>query len=133
MDNYLAVARFWQARGLQVVFGGGPADLTALEPARAAGFTVLAGVPRMTDAGLMKLSSLVVGGDTGFLHLAVALGKRVVMLMNSVGPGSAVPFGHPDWVIAPPGGRTLTTVAVEEVLQATAAALDACPLGQEAM
>ena len=30
----------------------------------------------MTDAGLMKLSSVIVGGDTGFLHLAVALGKR---------------------------------------------------------
>src|SRR5205823_5653620 len=101
LEKYLALARFWRARGVQVLFGGGPADPPALEPARAAGFVVLAGVPRMTDAGVMKLSSVVVGGDTGFLHLAVALGKRIVMLMKPAGPGSAVPFGHPDWVVAP--------------------------------
>jgi ADP-heptose:LPS heptosyltransferase len=82
---------------------------------------------------LIKVSTVVVGGDTGFLHLAVAMGKRVVMLMNSVGPGSAVPLGRPEWVITPHGSRTLATVPVEEVIKATAAALDACPLGQEAM
>ena len=67
----VALAGYWRARGWQVVFGGGPGDLTALEPARAEGFTVLAGQPRMTAAGLIKLSTVVVGGDTGFLHLAV--------------------------------------------------------------
>jgi ADP-heptose:LPS heptosyltransferase len=45
----------------------------------------------------MKLSSLILGGDyTGALHLAVAMGKRVVMIRDSVAPGSPYPFQHPD-------------------------------------
>jgi ADP-heptose:LPS heptosyltransferase len=123
LEKYLAVARFWQARGVQILFGGGPADAPSLEPARTAGFVVVAGVPLMTAAGLMKLSSVVIGGDTGFLHLAVALGKRVVMLLNSGGPGSASPFGHADWAVAPPGGLPLARIETEAILQATASAL----------
>ncbi len=130
LEKYLAVARFWRARGVQILFGGGPADTSALEPARAADFVVLAGVPRMTAAGLMKLSSVIVGGDTGFLHLAVALGKRVVMLMKPAGPGSAVPFGHPDWVVAPRDDFSLASVEEEAVIRAAALALEqgeVCP------
>ena len=132
LEKYLALARFWRARAVQVLFGGGPADALALEPARAAGFVVLAGVPRMTYAGLMKLSSVIVGGDTGFLHLAVALGKRVVMLMKPAGPGSAVPFGHPDWVVAPQDDLPLACVEEEAVIQAAALALEQGEVCQQA-
>ena len=95
----LAVARHWHARGVQILFGGGPAERAALEPVRQAGFPVSAGVPLLVTGGLMKLSSLILGGDTGALHLAVAMGKRVVMIRNSVAPGSPYPFQHPDWAV----------------------------------
>jgi ADP-heptose:LPS heptosyltransferase len=70
----------------------------------------------------MRLSTLIVGGDTGFLHLAVALGKRVVMLMVNQKPGHAVPFRHPDWVVVPQNGSPLTTVALEKLIAITEAA-----------
>ena len=133
LEKYLALARFWRARAVQVLFGGGPADAPALEAARAEGFVVLAGLPRMTDAGLMKLSSVIVGGDTGFLHLAVALGKRVVMLMKPAGPGSAVPFGHPDWVVAPRDDLPLASVQEEAVIQAVALAQEQNEVWQQAV
>ena len=82
--------------------GGGPGDRAALEPARAAGFTVSAGVPLLVTGGLMQLSTLVLGGDTGMPHLAVAQGKRVLMLLHQDTPGSPVPFQHSDWVVVAP-------------------------------
>jgi ADP-heptose:LPS heptosyltransferase len=120
MESYLALANHWRTRVVQVVFAGGPANLAALEPAQRAGFVVAAGLPTLTVAGLMKLSTLIVGGDTGFLHLAVALGKRVLMLMRMSGAGSPIPYGHPDWVMAPPGGSPMDAIGLEEVVRASA-------------
>ena len=125
LDRQLAVARHWQQRGLQILFGGSPAERAALEPARQAGFPVAAGVPLLVTGGLMKLSTLIVGGDTGFLHLAVALDKRVLMLItNNTAPGKAVPFGHPDWTVVPASGRpVMEDIGLEQVLLASANAL----------
>ena len=133
LEKYLEVARFWQSRGAQVLFGGGPADVSVLEPARAEGFVVVAGVPRMMSAGLMKLSSVIAGGDTGFLHLAVAMGKRVVMLLKPAGPGSAIPFGHPDWVVAPRDDLALGAIEEEAVIRAVGDALEQCEVCQRAV
>lgn len=118
LEAWLVVARHWRSHGLQVLFGGGPAERTALEPARQAGYPVAAGAPLLVSAGLAGLCSLVAGGDTGLLHLAVAMGKRVVMLMPSLGPGSCHPYGHPDWVLTPPGGQPFAALAPEAVNQA---------------
>jgi ADP-heptose:LPS heptosyltransferase len=122
LENFLALARHWQARGWQVLFGGGPSDRTALEPARAAGFPVSAGVPLLVTAGLMKFSTLVAGGDTGLLHLAVALGKRVLMIMGSNTPGSTHPFGHPEWAVTPSKGKTVSEIQTASVIEASARA-----------
>ena len=122
LTNYLALANHWRARGVQVIIAGGPADQPLLAQARSLGFAVPAGHPRLADAGLMKLSTLIVGGDTGFMHLAVALGKRVVMLMNL---GGVEPFRHPEWVIAPKTGSPLAEVTPEQVIAVVGAALAA--------
>lgn len=122
LDRQLAVARHWQARGLQILFGGGPAERAALEPVRQAGFPVSAGVPLLVTGGLMKLSSLVLGGDTGALHLAVAMGKRVVMIRNSIAPGSPYPFQHPDWAVTPVIGRDVSSIETGAVIEACARA-----------
>ncbi len=123
LENYLALARHWQAKGWQVLFGGGPGDIAELEPARTAGFVVAAGVPLLVTGGLMQLSMLVVGGDTGALHLAVAEGKRVVMLMRYDWPGRPHPFRRPEWSLLPPVNKRMATITVEQVITACEAAL----------
>jgi ADP-heptose:LPS heptosyltransferase len=123
LERYLAAAGWWRHRGLQVLFGGGPADQTALEPARQAGFPASAGAPLLVTAGLMNLSTLILGGDTGLLHLAVAMDKRVVMIMGSSSPGSSHPFQHPNWTVTPANGQSLAAVATDAVNEACARAL----------
>ena len=119
LEKYLAVARHWRARGAQIIFGGGSGDLASLAPARTENFAVLAGVPLLVTAGLMELSTLVLGGDTGMLHLAVAQGKRALMLVSDLAPGRPILFQHRDRVIAAPDKRDLASIAVETVLAET--------------
>jgi ADP-heptose:LPS heptosyltransferase len=123
LEKFLTVALCWRDQGCQVIFGGGPRDLAALQPAVAAGFPVSAGSPLLVSAGLMKLSTLVLGADTGLLHLAVALGRRVVMLMGSREPGSTHPFQHPDWAVTPGRGKTVAEIETSRVRDAVAQAL----------
>ncbi len=115
LEKFLALARHFHSQGVQVILGGGPAERAALEPARAAGFTVSAGAPLLVTAGLMKLSTLVAGGDTGLLHLAVAMGRRAVMLMASAAPGKSHPFQHADWAITPPPGKMVLEISAAGV------------------
>jgi ADP-heptose:LPS heptosyltransferase len=118
LDRYLAVARYGREHGLQILFGGGPAERAALEPVCQADFPVSAGVPLLVTGGLMKLSSLILGGDTGALHLAVAMGKRVVMIRDSVTPGSPYPYQHPDWAVIPTNGRHVSSIETSAVIGA---------------
>ena len=122
LDKYLSLARHWRSQGLQIIFGGSAAEREALGPASQAGFPVSAGVPLLTTAGLMKLSTLVVGADTGVLHLAVAMGKRIIMVMNSTKPGSTHPFGHADWAVTPQNSQSVAGINVEAVIKASAQA-----------
>lgn len=122
LDRQLAVARHWQARGWQILFGGGPAERGALEPVRQAGYPVSAGVPLLVSGGLMKLSTLILGGDTGASHLAVAMDKRVVMTRGSIAPGSAYPYQHPDWAVTPTVGREVSGIETAAVIEACARA-----------
>jgi heptosyltransferase I len=118
LDRYCAVARHWRERARQVLFSGGPADRAALEPARAAGFPVSAGVPLLVSAGLAKLCALTLGGDTGLLHLAAAMGKRVAAIIPSTKPGNKYPFQHPEWAITPVAGVAISAIGTETVMAA---------------
>jgi ADP-heptose:LPS heptosyltransferase len=122
LENYLTLAEHWRARGFQIIFGGGPDDQPALESVRGLGHAISCGLPKLTDAALMNFSTLVIGGDTGFMHLAVALGKRVLMLvkLDDAGPP---PFGHADWVIHPDEGPALSQLSFERVLAEANSAL----------
>lgn len=123
LENFLKLAWHWHSQGLQVIFGGGPDDRAALESARAAGFPISAGVPLLVTGGLMKLSALVVGGDTGLLHLAVAVGRRVLMLMRSNVCSQTFPFQHPDWAVVAAAGEPVSSVEISTVIEATTQAL----------
>jgi ADP-heptose:LPS heptosyltransferase len=123
LENFLALARHWQAHGGQIIFGGGPADRARLRPALDAGFVVSAGVPLLVTGGLMKLSRFTVGGDTGALHLAVAMGRRVLMLMDTSWPGHPHPFRRPDWTLSPPPARPVAEIPVAAVIAACESAV----------
>ena len=123
LPKFLDLARHCRAQGIDVAFGGGPREAEALAPARAAGFPVAAGASLLLAAGLIKFSSVTVGGDTGLLHLGVALGQRVVMLMETRAPGSATPLGHEDWAIIPSAGTPVASIESKTVIQACDAAL----------
>lgn len=118
LENYLAVARHFDSRGVQVIFGGGPGERQRLQPAVAAGFVVAAGTSLLVSAGLAKLSTVVLGADTGLLHFAVAMGKRVVMLMRSNAPGNPHPYQHPDWAVTPSRGGETRGISVEKIVEA---------------
>ena len=120
LERYLAVARHWRSQGMQVIFGGGPADFVALAPARKEVFPVFAGTSLLVTGGLMQLSTLVLGGDTGMLHLAVAQGKRALMLVHNLSPGRPILYQRRDWVIAASEENRIDNVAVETVIEETA-------------
>lgn len=100
-------------------FCGGPTDLEALVPAKEAGFNVIAGKPLLVTAGLASLSTVVLGGDTGILHIATALQARVIMLFRShaSNPGAPIPYGRPDWVIDPSGCENLKAIPPDRVIK----------------
>lgn len=116
------LAAEWKRRGMQVLFGGGPAERPALAPIEQAGFTVAAGVPLLVAAGLTRLSTVVVGSNTGLLHLAVAAGARVVMLTDAPSLESCFPYQHVDWAVVPSAGRPVASLPVEVVSDACARA-----------
>jgi heptosyltransferase-1 len=130
LEKYLVLAKHWRAARLQVIFGGGPGDHASLEPARQGGFVTSAGLSLLATAGLMELSNLVVGGVTGLLHLAVAMQKRVVMLIGYASRESGFPYRHHDWAVTVGGSSPAASISVESVIGATAQALvelGACP------
>lgn len=127
LENYLAVAGHWRERGAQILFGGGPGDSEKLAPAREAGFAISAGVPLLVTAGLMKHSELILGADTGLLHLAVALNKRVVMLMRSAKHTRFHPFQHENWMVVPTGDETISSLTPAAVIETCARAFAESP------
>ena len=124
LENYLAVARHWRERGVQMIFVGGPADRAPLEPASAEHFCVAAGQSLLVSAGLAQLATLTLGGDSGLGHLAVAQGKRVMMLMMHRNPGACVPFQHPDWTVVPEKPGRIREISLDAVLAETGKVLN---------
>jgi ADP-heptose:LPS heptosyltransferase len=122
LERYLAVARHWREKGMQVAFGGGVKDKETLAPATSEGFAAFTGYPLSTVAWLLEPASLVVGGDTGLMHLALAMGKRLCMLVRPLG-WNGTPYGHPEWVIAPDADDEIGGLPVEKVNQGIANAL----------
>jgi ADP-heptose:LPS heptosyltransferase len=111
----LELARRLRDLKIQVLFGGGPADRARLEPALVEKFPVAAGADFLTSCGLALCSTVVVGPNTGLLHMATAAGCRVLQL--NFFNAKEYPYGHPDWMLTPPrAGLPMDAIEVDAVL-----------------
>ena len=69
-------------------------------------------------ASLLRAASLVIGGDTGPLHLAAALGTPVIGLYGPTDPRRNGPYGQLDRVVESfASTRSMASITVAEVLQ----------------
>jgi heptosyltransferase-1 len=124
--NELAIAL--RAAHLRVlVNAAGEGDSVAKAVARNAADVVPCNVVQLT--ALLRRASLVIGGDTGPVHLAAALGKPVVALFGPTDPARTGPFGTRSIVLRDPGSVVdhtrhkateagLCRIAVDDVLAA---------------
>lgn len=90
----------------RIALGGGPQDRAlADEILRRGPGGMLDTVGRLSlreSAGLIAASSVFVGGDTGPMHMAAALGTPLVALFGAADPRRTGPFGSPESVIYEP-------------------------------
>lgn len=133
--------RLTQELGAQVCLCGGPEDASS-----AARVQALVKVPLINavgqlslrgTAGLLRSAHLVISGDTGPLHMAVALGTAVIGLYGAADPRRTAPFGQEHAVIRHPvpcspcrkrecfvaGQPCMSGIEVENVFQAARARL----------
>ena len=104
LEAWAEVVRLLVDGGVGVVVLGGPGER---EEAEELGRAAPGGTALSTDLPLRRLSSLIaaapvlVGGDTGPMHLAWAVGSRVVAIYGPTDPALNAPFGKGHRVLAP--------------------------------
>jgi len=96
-EHFLALAQRLAARGLGVVFVGGPSEIAfksamrgALEEGRFLDRIGETSLPEMLD--LLQQAALVVSNDTGPAHLAIGLGAPTVVILGGGHFTSFVPY-----------------------------------------
>ncbi|MFI0191975.1 glycosyltransferase family 9 protein [Streptomyces sp. NPDC017086] len=111
-ERFAAVVRCLRAAGHRVVLTGGPGedDLVrevAERGGRPGGDVFTGGLPPGPLSALIAGAALLLSGDTGLAHLAVAHGTRSVTLFGPVSPRLWGPPPGPDhvalWKPGPPG------------------------------
>ncbi|MEW6071015.1 MAG: glycosyltransferase family 9 protein [Planctomycetota bacterium] len=116
-----------------IVLAGGPEDralFAAALAAASAGGPVhdLVGRTSLRELiALLRRARLFVGGDTGPMHLAGAVGAPVVALFGPADPRRTGPWGRRARVVQH-GSRRMEAIGVEEVLAACAELLDSRPV-----
>jgi heptosyltransferase-1 len=127
-ERYAAVAAGLRQRGFAVLVNAPSGEEALAAPIAAEGATVFtATLPRLI--ALMRRVALLIGGDTGPLHLACALARPVVGIYGPTDPSRNGPFGTRARVLrSPASGRDyshrsaadpgLLTIAPEDVLRA---------------
>lgn len=124
LERYVTLAEYWERQGFQILFGGGPSEREKLNDVKTR-FPVAAGqADFVTSVGLAALSSIVVGGDTGLLHAALAAGKRTVMVVGPTNYQLIGPYRHPEWAVRPQTGILIENITVEQMIEATNTAIN---------
>jgi heptosyltransferase I len=125
-ERYAEVVRAVGVHGLRSIvnFGPGEEDL-AREVEHHAGGAAIAISSSVADLiALTRRARLLVGGDTGPMHLAAALGIPVVALFGPTDPARSGPYGNRAIVLRSEASRTTTSHRPEPeagLLQITAA------------
>ncbi|EFO81458.1 glycosyl transferase family protein [Oscillochloris trichoides DG-6] len=97
-ERWAAVGQALVARGWQVVLSGGPdeTDLVRQVAAQIPAAHSVAGATSIPQlAALLARAHLMIGGDTGPLHLAVSQGCASLHLFGPSDPGRFGPWGDP--------------------------------------
>ena len=128
-ERYAAVAQGLKDRGMQVLVNAAPGEEALAAPITGGGaaISVTATLPQLI--ALTRRIALCIGGDTGPLHLASALGRPVVGIYGPTDPGRNGPYGTRARVLRSPDSRRdhsrrdapepgLLTIAPEDVLRA---------------
>jgi heptosyltransferase-1 len=131
VERYADVARTLLNRGFRVFVNAGPGEvLLANSVVQATGggaIPLLCSLQQLI--AITRRAGLVIAGDTGPLHLACALGRRVVGIYGPTDPSRNGPFGTQFRVLRSPESRRdhtrheapeagLLTITPEDVLQA---------------
>jgi len=104
-DRYADVARGLVERGFRVLVNVGPGEEFLAEPIVASG-AASALTPTLPQLiALSRRVALCIGGDTGPLHLASAMGRRVVGIYGPTDPSRNGPFGTRARVLRSPASR----------------------------
>jgi ADP-heptose:LPS heptosyltransferase len=92
--------------GAELFLTGGPSDRASaelvLEKCGAPLSDQVGKLSLKQSAGLIRSAELFIGCDTGPLHVAVAVGTRVVALFGAADPARTGPFGQPGGVVSRP-------------------------------
>ncbi|MBA3724936.1 MAG: glycosyltransferase family 9 protein [Armatimonadetes bacterium] len=96
-ERWGALADQLAASGLTPVFVGGPSDQVATVSARAemklASYSLVGKTDLLNLAAVIGLADVAIGGDSGPLHMAVAVGTPVVGLYGPTDPETTGPYG----------------------------------------
>ena len=112
-ERYGEVARGLASLGLRCLINFGPGE----EPLARATAAASAGAAEVVPSSLSELiaftrrSQLFVGGDTGPMHLAAAMGVPVVALFGPTSPARNGPFGTRSIVLRSPLSSTTETAS----------------------
>jgi len=125
-EHFRALSRGLLERGMRVVIAWGPGELD-LARAIHAGLppgAILAPPTDLDDLlALLRRSALLVAGDTGPLHLAVALGIPTVAVFGPTSPDRNGPYGAPPGRVLRARDGRVESVVPEAALAAATAAL----------
>ena len=128
-ERYAAVAAGLKDRGLTVLVNAGPGEESLARPIVAASAAIPVAATLAQLMALTRRVALAIGGDTGPLHLAAALGRPVVGIYGPTDPSRNGPYGTHARILRSPGSRRdhtrrdapeagLLTIAPEDVLRA---------------
>jgi lipopolysaccharide heptosyltransferase I len=92
--SFAEVADRLRRDGVQVILVGGELPSGEDPLAQVVGIMDLRGRTSLSElGGVLQRADLVVANDTGPMHLAVALGRRVIALMGPTDPNRTGPYG----------------------------------------
>ena len=106
LGNWIQVAQALTQAGRSVVFVGDKTDaetVTQITPTLAGGYADLSGKTTLRElASVLAACDLLVSGDSGPMHLAVAVGTPTIAIFGATNPARHGPYGARNTVLHDP-------------------------------